>query len=85
MNMALTHRLSDLKKGDRAFIKEVEDSALTEKLLEMGCLPGEEVVVEHVAPMGGPIAISVVGYKFSLRKSDASHIILEPASEIEAA
>ena len=35
------------------------------------------MVVEHVAPLGGPIAISVVGYKFSLRKSDASHILVQ--------
>ena len=77
MNMPAVLRLSDLKQGEEAEIKQVEQSSITEKLLEMGCLPGERVRVEHVAPLGGPIAISVVGYKFSLRKSDASHILIE--------
>ncbi len=77
MNMPAIIRLSDLKRGDEASIKEIEDSPITEKLLEMGCLPGEKLRVEHVAPLGGPIAISVVGYKFSLRKSDAAHVLLD--------
>ena len=77
MNMPAILRLSDLKRGEEAKIKQVEQSDITEKLLEMGCLPGERIRVEHIAPLGGPIAISVVGYKFSLRKSDAAHVILE--------
>jgi ferrous iron transport protein A len=43
-------------------------------LLELGCLPGEPVRVEHVAPLGDPIAIRVTGSCFMLRKSDAKHI-----------
>ena len=77
MNAPAIMRLSLLKQGEKAYISELEESDLTEKLLEMGCLPGEEVVVEHVAPLGGPIAISVVGYKFSLRRSDAAHILVQ--------
>jgi ferrous iron transport protein A len=80
MNMPVTMRLSDLKRGQAATIKAVEDGEITEKLLEMGCLPGEEVRVEHAAPLGGPIAISVVGYKFSLRRSDAAHIVVDQDS-----
>ncbi|KAB1064717.1 FeoA family protein [Salibacter halophilus] len=67
-------KLSDLKQGQEAIITEIEDSSVTEQLMEMGCLPGELVVIENVAPMGDPIAISVVGYKFSLRKADAAKV-----------
>ena len=80
MNMPVTLRLSDLKRGQKATIKAVEEGAITEKLLEMGCLPGEVVSVEHMAPLGGPIAISVVGYKFSLHRSDAVHVVVDQDS-----
>jgi ferrous iron transport protein A len=44
--------------------------------MEMGCLPGEEVRVDRIAPLGDPIAIRVSGYQLSLRKREASTIIL---------
>jgi ferrous iron transport protein A len=43
----------------------------------MGCVPGETVVVEQVAPLGDPISISVSGYTLSLRLSEASFIFVE--------
>jgi ferrous iron transport protein A len=47
------------------------------KLMEMGCLPGEEIRVDRIAPLGDPIAINVSGYQLSLRKREASTIILQ--------
>jgi ferrous iron transport protein A len=47
------------------------------KLMEMGCLPGEPIVVERLAPLGDPMAITVSGYQLSLRKQEASTIILQ--------
>jgi len=47
------------------------------KLMEMGCLPGEEITVSRIAPLGDPIAINVSGYQLSLRKFEASTIILQ--------
>lgn len=71
-------RLSDLKIGERAIIKEFTDSSLSVKLMEMGCLPGEPVVLERIAPFGDPIAIRVSGYQLCLRKDEASKVILSP-------
>ena len=45
--------------------------------MEMGCLPGEQVTFERIAPLGDPIAISVSGYQLSLRKEEAATIIIE--------
>ena len=45
--------------------------------MEMGCLPGESIVVERYAPFGDPMAITVSGYQLSLRKLEASTIILQ--------
>ena len=68
--------LADLKQGQKATIRSFSNDALSSRLLEMGCLPGEVVKVERVAPMGDPIAVSVSGYQLSLRKLEASTIEL---------
>ena len=68
--------LSDLKQGVVGKIKEFTDLEMSVKLMEMGCLPGEEVTIARVAPLGDPIAVNVSGYQLSLRKFEASTIIL---------
>ena len=50
------------------------DYALSLKLLEMGCIPGEVVEVLRIAPFGDPIAIAVSGYQLSLRKDEAATV-----------
>lgn len=72
---ALLH-LSDLKIGESAIIDSFMDKEMSLKLLEMGCTPGEIVKLERIAPMGDPIAISVSGYLLSLRKSEASTVMV---------
>ncbi|MFC5283640.1 FeoA family protein [Pedobacter alpinus] len=69
-------KLSQLRIGQKGIIKEFTDLEMSVKLMEMGCLPGEVVKVERVAPMGDPIAVSVAGYQLSLRKLEASTIEL---------
>jgi len=54
-----------------------EDNDLFIKLMEMGCLPGENIRIEQVAPLGDPISISVAGYSLSLRLSEANNIFVE--------
>ncbi len=69
-------KLSDLQIGQKGIVKEFTDLEMSVKLMEMGCLPGEEIKVERIAPLGDPIAIHVSGYQLSLRKQEASTIIL---------
>lgn len=66
--------LADLKKGEEAVIESFSDEEMSLKLMEMGCLPGERVRVERIAPFGDPIAISVSGYMLSMRKDEAATI-----------
>ena len=70
-------KLSDLKTGQEAIIKVINSKEILLKLMEMGCLPGEKIVVEKIAPMGDPISISVSGYHLSLRLNEADQIIIE--------
>lgn len=70
-------KLTALKPGKSGIIKDFTDLNLSVKLMEMGCLPGECITLERVAPLGDPIAISVSGYQLSLRKKEAATIIIE--------
>lgn len=69
-------KLSQLQIGQTGIIKEFTDLAMSVKLMEMGCLPGEEIKLDRIAPLGCPIAVSVAGYQLSLRKREASTILL---------
>ncbi len=69
--------LSELKQGAVGIVKEFTDLEMSVKLMEMGCLPGEEITIARVAPLGDPIAVNVSGYQLSLRKFEASTIILQ--------
>lgn len=68
-------RLSQLRAGAQAIIHaHDEDTDFRLTLMEMGCIPGEPVRVEMIAPMGDPMAIRVAGYYLSIRKKDADKI-----------
>ena len=70
-------RLSELRQGQKGEIVGFENSELELKLMEMGCIPGEKVIVEQIAPLGDPISIKIAGYYLSLRRNEASQIIVE--------
>jgi ferrous iron transport protein A len=70
----MTKKLSELEQGQRGIIHSFEKDDIYLKLMEMGCVPGEEVVVETIAPLGDPISIKVSGYLLSMRKEEAAAI-----------
>ncbi len=69
-------RLSDLRKGDSCVIESFTDEQMKQKLLEMGCLPGEVITVDRFAPLGCPMAISVSGSVLSIRTDEADTVIV---------
>ena len=73
-------RLSQLPAGTKAIIKSHEESDFQLTLMEMGCIPGELIIVEQIAPLGDPISISVAGYQLSLRINEADSIFIAPKS-----
>ncbi|MCX6324113.1 MAG: FeoA family protein [Sphingobacteriales bacterium] len=70
-------KLSEIKIGQNVIIKEFGNDDLFLKLMEMGCIPGEKVTVEQIAPLKDPISITVAGYRLSLRLDEAEHILVE--------
>jgi ferrous iron transport protein A len=74
-------KLSELKIGESGIIHSFENDDIFLKLMEMGCIPGELITVEQIAPLGDPISISVAGYQLSLRMNEADSIFIAPNSE----
>jgi len=70
-------KLADLKVGTKGEMCMISDSDLEQKLLEMGCTPGEKIQLIRKAPFGGPIAILVSSYILSIRKDDAEKIAIK--------
>lgn len=73
-------KLSALQIGESGVIHSFENDDIFLKLMEMGCIPGELITVEQIAPLGDPISISVAGYQLSLRISEADSIFIAPKS-----
>lgn len=69
--------VAHLKRGQKGIIKEFADDLLPIKLLELGCLPGNEVELVQVAPLNDPIYINVNGSHIAIRRSTALQIELE--------
>ena len=67
-------KLSELNIGEAGVIHSFENDEIFLKLMEMGCIPGEAITVEQIAPLGDPSSISVAGYQLSLRKDEAESI-----------
>ena len=70
-------RLSEMKPGQEGIIKEFNSNEIFLKLMEMGCVPGEKILLEQIAPLGDPVSVSISGYHLSLRLNEAEHIFVE--------
>jgi Fe2+ transport system protein FeoA len=70
--------LSELKPKERGTIVKVGgDGPVHRRILDMGVVPGTEVEVVKVAPLGDPVALLIRGYHLSLRKEEAREIFVE--------
>lgn len=69
--------LQEVNVGDKVQVKGIDkDSSVRRRLLDMGITPGVTLEVTGKAPLGDPIEIMVRGYKLTLRKNEASAVIL---------
>jgi len=77
--------LKELKAGESAVIENVGgEGALRQHFLDMGVIPGAEVTMLKLAPMGDPMELQIHGYSLTLRLADAERIGVTPISAKEA-
>lgn len=81
--------LSKLKVGQTAKITKIGSTgSIRQHFLDMGLIPGIEVTLQQLAPMGDPIELKIHDYELTLRLSDADKIeistpyILEKSKKI---
>ncbi len=71
-------RLDELVPPQNARIHKIHGfGALRQRMMDMGLVPGAEINVVRVAPMGDPIEYNIKGYHLSLRGHEAKNILVE--------
>ena len=75
--------LRELKVGQSARIEAVGgEGALRQHFLDMGVIPGAEVTLVKLAPMGDPMELRIHGYELTLRLADAEKIDAVPIERL---
>jgi len=68
--------IANLEVGEQGVIKDISLENIPLSLLEMGCLPGEDVELLQIAPLSDPLYIRVNGSHLAIRKETASQILI---------
>jgi len=71
---------ADLKIGEKGVILEASSKHIPLKLIEMGCLPGNEIELIQMAPFSDPLYLNISGCHLAIRKETALHIFIEKIS-----
>mgnify|MGYP005643916673 CR=1 FL=1 len=79
--MGMKFSIADLKKGERGIIKDSSSKDIPLKLLEMGCLPGNEVQLLQLAPFSDPIYLNINDSFLAIRKETAALILIDKINE----
>ena len=69
--------LDQLAIGQRAIIKSIETDFLPLKLIEMGCLPGNEISLLYLAPFQDPMYLKIDEAHLAIRKEVARYIMVK--------
>ncbi len=77
----MSFTIADLKKGERGIITDISSDAIPLKLLEMGCLPGNEVELIQLAPFADPMYLDINGCHLAIRKEIAALILIEKTTD----
>ncbi|WP_299883962.1 FeoA family protein [uncultured Lacinutrix sp.] len=77
----MEYTLADLKRGEKGIISDVSSELIPLKLLEMGCLPGNNVELVQVAPFADPMYLNINGSHLAIRKETAIHILIDKIDE----
>jgi len=71
-------RLSELEIGDKGKVIDIlSQGSLRQRFMDMGIVRGAEIEMVRRAPLGDPVEFLLKGYNLTLRRSDASSVLLE--------
>lgn len=69
--------IADLKRGQKATIVDISAENIPLKLLEMGCLPGNEVEVIKIAQIKDPLYLNINDTYLAIRLETAKAVLVE--------
>ena len=69
--------VADLKSGQKAKITDISSNSIPLKLLEMGCLPGNNVEVINIAKIKDPIYLNINDTFLAIRLETAKDIFVK--------
>lgn len=69
--------IADLKRGQKATIEDISAESIPLKLLEMGCLPGNDVEVIKIAQIKDPIYLNINDTFLAIRLETAKEILVK--------
>ena len=75
-------RLSDAKEGRVYRIVKIEGTRMMKRrILDLGLLPRLKIKIVRRAPLKDPIEVIAKGNPISIRRAEASYVILEEVEE----
>lgn len=82
----MVKKLSELLPGTGGIIRNIiGNTRIAQRLMSLAFLPGQSVEVSRLAPLGDPIMIKLGDSVLSLRKREASYVLVECANETDQA
>ena len=69
--------IATLRRGEKGIIDKLPIDRIPLKLLEMGCLPGNEVELVQRAPLACPLYLKINGSHIAIRKETAELIEID--------
>ena len=83
----MTLPLSEIGLNSPVAVRQVGGARpFRRRLMELGLVPGTEVVITKVAPLGDPLEIAVRGSRLSIRQQEAAALMVDaPADHAQIA
>ena len=81
-----TQPVDGLPLGSRCRVVAVDETSENLlRLMEMGLVPGVHIVIERIAPLGGPLCLRLPGNVLAVRAEDARRIFVMPLPDEDRA
>ena len=72
--------LNEFSIGESGVVSKITaEGKIKRRLFDMGVTPGAAVTLKKVAPLGDPIQVLIRGYDLTLRRDEASKVLMEVA------
>jgi len=74
--------LKSVQPGHRVIVQKLTGHGkVKRRLMDMGIIPGTEMELQKIAPLGDPLEVKFKGYNLSLRREEADMVVVEVLRE----